>query len=279
MDNQSSKKRELISAATALAKADSVIVYAGAGMSADSGLKVFRGSEGVYSGQADEPEARFTPHWLRSSPEEAWRYYWHRIEACLTAIPHEGYASLSKMIEYLSADYFIYTSNVDGLFIKAGFPSTRLLECHGNIFNLQCSRTCRRTVWNLKEHYSSEQLFEFLRNRLPLVCPCCGDVARPNVLMFDDSEWVTRPYWEQQDAYLRWERNNRGKRIVKLEIGAGRGASSVRAESELFPGTLIRLNLDDLRRPNNAIGIRGKAKATLLELEGLVIPGNETPPD
>ena len=279
MNEQGREKSELIKAADTLAQADSLVVYAGAGMSADSGLRVFRGSEGVYSGQDDEPEARYTAQWFQSCPEEAWRYYWLRIEACLNATPHSGYFSLKKIIEYLSIDYFIYTSNVDGFFEAAGFPQTRLMECHGNLFNLQCTKTKGHDVWNLKRQFNREQLLELSRKGRPLTCPRCGELARPNVLMFDDSQWVSRPYWAQQDAYLRWERINRGKLIVKLEVGAGNGISSVRNESELFPGTLLRINPDCTEVTGNAIGVKERAEESLLELEGLIVTERKTGPE
>jgi NAD-dependent SIR2 family protein deacetylase len=43
--------------------------------------------------------------------------------------------------------YFVYTSNVDGHFQFAGYPSDRIVECHGNIHRHQCCEPCHDQVW------------------------------------------------------------------------------------------------------------------------------------
>lgn len=250
----------------ALAKADGVVVYAGAGMSADSGLEVFAGTAGLYSRELQEPEELFKPRWFVSSPKEAWEFYWRRINAYLAAEPHAGYFALKTIIDRLDLDYFVYTSNVDGLFEKAGFSESRLLECHGNIFNIQCASSCGGEVWNLLRRYSKPEIKNIAEQGNPLHCPHCRAVARPNVLLFDDPYWVTRPYWSQQDAYQGWERRNRQRGIIKLEIGAGRGPSSVRSESEQFPGVLIRISSEDFVVEGAGIGVPIGAQEALVRI-------------
>ena len=43
--------------------------------------------------------------------------------------------------------YFVVTSNVDGQFQKAGFAGENILEVHGSIHHLQCTRPCSRAIW------------------------------------------------------------------------------------------------------------------------------------
>ena len=51
--------------------------------------------------------------------------------------PHEGFSILKKWGESKKNGYFVFTSNVDGHFQKAGFPEDRVVECHGSLNYLQ----------------------------------------------------------------------------------------------------------------------------------------------
>jgi hypothetical protein len=42
---------------------------------------------------------------------------------------------------------FVFTSKVDGQFQRAGFHDEQLVECHGSIHHLQCSRPCSEDIW------------------------------------------------------------------------------------------------------------------------------------
>ena len=82
--------------------------------------------------------------------------------------------------------FFVYTSNVDGLFRKSGIPSSDILEIHGNASLLQCAQgiTCQSKTWPLSVagNVANEE-------SLPR-CDMCGRVCRPYVLMFNDEEWL-----------------------------------------------------------------------------------------
>lgn len=55
--------------------------------------------------------------------------------------PHEGYHILLRLLKQLNVnDYYIFTSNVDGLFVKAGFDQERVYEKQGSYKYLQCIR-------------------------------------------------------------------------------------------------------------------------------------------
>ncbi|MGF6871684.1 Sir2 family NAD-dependent protein deacetylase [Paraburkholderia sp. MM5477-R1] len=44
--------------------------------------------------------------------------------------------------------YFVFTSNVDGAFQKAGYDSDRIMECHGSMHFLQCIDACDGCTWS-----------------------------------------------------------------------------------------------------------------------------------
>jgi len=84
-----------------------------------------------------------SPHWFETDPRFAWAFYGHRLHLYRDTTPHEGVEILLDLVNRKEGDYFIYTSNVDGQFQKAGFDEDRIVEVHGSIDHLQCARNYR----------------------------------------------------------------------------------------------------------------------------------------
>src|SRR5688500_11903911 len=133
-------------AAEAIARARALLVTAGAGMGVDSGLPDFRGDEGFWKAYPPFRALGLSfvdlanPKWFRTDPELAWGFYGHRLELCRRTTPQPGCAILGEWMS--SRDGFVFTSNVDGQFQAAGFDPERIVECHGSIGHLQCTRGC-----------------------------------------------------------------------------------------------------------------------------------------
>lgn len=89
--------------------------------------------------------------------------------------------------------------------------------------------------------------------------------------MFNDSTWISRGYWDQQENYRKWQLGLRGKNIVKLEIGAGTEVATVRDETEIFPGVLIRINPDPGDIPYGSIALRATGLKALEQLSEAMI--------
>jgi NAD-dependent SIR2 family protein deacetylase len=121
---------------------------------------------------------------------------------------------------------FVFTSNVDGLFQRAGFDDTRVSECHGSIHQLQCLRPCSDEIWPADKVIPKvDESACRLLSPLPR-CPGCGGIARPNILMFGDSGWIeTR--WLSQNARL-YDWLGETKSFVVIELGAGKHIPTVR---------------------------------------------------
>jgi NAD-dependent SIR2 family protein deacetylase len=254
-------------AAAALSGADALLVSAGAGMGVDSGLPDFRGSQGFW--KAYPKLARlgrsFTdvadPKAFEDTPHLAWAFYGHRLHLYRRTQPHDGFRLLLELGKRKKAGHFVFTSNVDGQFEKAGFGDDRIVECHGSIHRLQCSRPCCRETWSADDTEVSVDEEEFVaRNPLPS-CPHCGGLARPNVLMFGDWHWVGERTEAQQQWFEDWvERvRSKGARLVIVEIGAGKAVPSVRNHSEgtarRTNGVLIRINPRDPEVPDGHVSI------------------------
>jgi len=247
--------------------ADAVLITAGAGMGVDSGLPDFRGTEGFWRAYpvAKKLGLRFeelaNPRWFREDPELAWAFYGHRLNLYRKTQPHEGFYILKKLGEKKNNNYFVFTSNVDGQFQKAGYPEDKIVEVHGSIHHLQCSMPCSDNIWSAEgvEVNIDEEKFRAIPP-LP-TCPSCGRVARPNILMFGDWEWIPTRTESQEYRLKLWLNKNlaQGNKIAIIEIGAGKAVPTVRYFSEATQrqanATLIRINPRDYDVPYGNIGL------------------------
>ena len=72
-------------------------------------------------------------------PELFWGFYGHRMNLYRNTKPHYGYEALLDIVTKSDKikDYFVITSNVDGMFEKSGFDTEKIWEIHGNIHYFQ----------------------------------------------------------------------------------------------------------------------------------------------
>lgn len=268
---------ELEAAIKLVNDAQALLVCAGAGMGVDSGLPDFRGNQGFW--KAYPPFAKLglsfidmaNPGWFQRDPALAWGFYGHRLHLYRHTIPHDGFKLLLQLGKNLPGGYFVFTSNVDGQFQKAGFDDDRVLECHGSIHHLQCvSGRCGAHIWPA-DSVNVEVNEATMKARDPLPsCPSCGSLARPNILMFGDWGWLGDRSNEQQDRFSRWLEDNSGRHIAVIECGAGTGVPTVRMTSEniarRFNASLLRINVREPQVPTGHIGIAAGALETLLHI-------------
>jgi NAD-dependent SIR2 family protein deacetylase len=248
-------------AARAITDAEALVIGAGAGMGVDSGLPDFRGDEGFWKAYPPLADLGISfvemanPSWFRSDPELAWGFYGHRLNLYRETEPHEGFSMLRRWGEQMDKGMFIYTSNVDGQFRKAGFGGN-VVECHGSIHHLQCTGRCGDAIWDAEgtEVLVDESSFR-ASDPLPR-CPTCGSLARPNILMFNDWGWVSDRTNAQESDYRAWLHAARGARLVVIECGAGSAVPTVRWQCQRLNGTLIRINPREPEGPAGTISIR-----------------------
>ena len=231
-------------------------------MGVDSGLPDFRGTEGFW--KAYPPIAKLgisfaemaNPVWFQQNPKLAWAFYGHRLNLYRRTTPHKGFRQLLQIGEQKPGGYFVFTSNVDGQFQRAGYSRTQIEECHGSINYLQCVRPCSDDIWDARDINVSvdEDLFEALEP-LPR-CKNCGNMARPNVLMFGDWSWVAARNVSQRKRLATWlgTISSKNHPLAVVEIGAGEAVPTVRNHSEHlvreYQARLIRINPRDYRIPD-----------------------------
>lgn len=263
------KTETLIAKATALIQqADAMLICAGAGMGVDSGLPDFRGDEGLWRAYPQLGKHRISfveianPNAFSDNAWLAWGFYGHRLNRYRKTKPHEGFRILQNIAKTLTHGAFIFTSNVDGQFQKAGFERSRIVECHGSIHHLQCCTPCSTTIWPADD-LSVEIDEEHCRliSQLP-ICPECHGLSRPNILMFNDWHWISRRTEQQMERLHNWYRQTR--QLIVLEIGAGIHVPTIRRTSESFHVPIIRINPDYPDVPKSSdIGLAMGAREAL----------------
>ncbi|HET9139664.1 SIR2 family NAD-dependent protein deacylase [Actinophytocola sp.] len=264
-------------AAELLATAEALLICAGAGMGVDSGLPDFRGDEGFW--RAYPPYERLglrfvelaNPEHFTEDPALAWGFYGHRLALYRDTKPHSGFGVLLRWARSAPAGARVFTSNVDGQFQAAGFASEHVAEVHGSIHHLQCLRPCRPDTWPADDTVVRVDP-RTMRAVGPLpACPRCGGLARPNILMFADADWVPDRSRRRLDELTAWRRGLHGTRLVVVELGAGTAVPTVRRQAELAAaatGALIRINpREPAIRHGRGVSIAAGAAATLAELD------------
>lgn len=111
-----------------------IVVFTGAGVSADSGIATFRDADGLWANYRIEEVC--TPEALKNCREKVIEFYNLRRRESLTKKPNAGHYAIAAMEEW--ADVCVITQNVDNLHEQAG--STRVLHLHGELMKLRSEK-------------------------------------------------------------------------------------------------------------------------------------------
>jgi len=300
-----------------------LLIIAGAGIGCDSKLPDYRSSNGLWRDYAPFRNAGISLQQMsrsslfRDDPTLGWGLYTDRQNLYGMAEPHVGFAILRQLCQQAdrgvrNKGWFVFTSNVDSHFQKAGFEEDRICESHGSLRYLQCINRCRDEVW-IDEEYEQclekskgsgvgdetalenafhkrrpvDDQFRVSDESIPFCRFGCGNIARPNVSFFSDtSETYVNSRTAMQKTRLKsWieEVRHAGAPLVILEIGCGTSIHSLRIESEVllyhYPGiqeraSLIRINPSSpgVELAARHVGIGMSAMACLEELAARLPP-------
>ena len=146
-----------------------IVVFTGAGVSADSGISTFRDSDGLWANYRIEDVC--TPEALRYNRQQVIEFYNMRRRESLTKGPNDGHLAIAKMEEW--ADVRVVTQNVDNLHERAG--STHVTHLHGELMKL-------RSELNSNLIYDIEEVEQQLDTRAE-----DGALLRPHIVFFGES--------------------------------------------------------------------------------------------
>ena len=149
------------------------LVLTGAGISTESGLPDYRGSNGLWRNRRFEELAHIET-WRRE-PEAFWAFYRERIDVLRRARPNDGHRAIADL-ERRGHVARVLTQNVDGLHRAAGSDP---LELHGTLAEVECLACGFRAPTDV----AGAQLAE--GSTVPL-CPVCDAVLKPAVTLFGE---------------------------------------------------------------------------------------------
>jgi NAD-dependent SIR2 family protein deacetylase len=254
---------DFLRAAELIAEADALVIAAGAGMGVDSGLPDFRGNEGFWQAYPVLAKANLnfseiaSPRAFEEDPGLAWGFYGHRLNLYRNTVPHPGFEILRQWGERMLLGARVFTSNVDGQFQKAGFAESQIHECHGSIHHLQCVNDCKSGMWRADGFVPVVDTEACRLLNSPPLCTQCQSLARPNVLMFNDWNWLPQRSESQSRTESNWLESiaDSQARVVVIEMGAGTAIPSVRHFSQRiiheFGGRLVRINPSESKVPSS----------------------------
>ncbi len=167
-------------AAPVIANSNYVVAMTGAGMSVESGIPPFRGTNGLWTKYGTPsmdgyPQFRADPeaYWDRQINAQIDEHILELREALRNAKPHPGHFALVELVN-LGHIKSVITQNIDGLDLKAGMGD-QLIEIHGNRSRLRCIGCSKRTDLN-----------DFVPLFIPDPCDECGQPVKFDAVMFGE---------------------------------------------------------------------------------------------
>jgi len=155
----------LIATAALLRDARRVVVFTGAGVSAESGVPTFRAAANALWSQVDVQNFAYPDGYRRNQPD-AWHWYAARAAKAREVLPNVGHHAIVEMEQHVD-ELLVVTQNIDNLHQRAG--SRNVLELHGNLREARCFDCGGRSAWAAEP-----------------VCAACGGLLRPDVVMFEE---------------------------------------------------------------------------------------------
>jgi NAD-dependent deacetylase len=154
-----------------------LVVLSGAGISAESGLKTFRDSDGLWEGY-DINEVATATAW-KKNPALVQEFYNMRRKNVLEVEPNEAHRILARLEEFFNVH--IITQNIDDLHERGG--STSILHLHGEIFKMKSEK--------------SDDLVYPIRGDIQM-----GQLAEDGAQLRPDIVWFEEPVVRMEDAVL-----------------------------------------------------------------------------
>ena len=180
----------VVSLASLLEGARRLLVFTGAGISADSGIPTYRDGSGAAYRPSTAPDAsgtvwdRYTPLSYRQflAGDEERRLYWERSQRTWPVVrdarPNSAHTALT-MLDWRGHLDCVVTQNIDGLHQAAGLPADRVIELHGNAHTVRCLNCAA---------VSSREAVQarVMAGDVPPACRRCGGILKPLTVLFGE---------------------------------------------------------------------------------------------
>ena len=229
-------------------KQTKIVVLSGAGVSAESGLKTFRDSDGLWEGHNIEDVA--TPQGWQRDRELVLDFYNQRRKDAQHALPNDGHRALADLEKHFNVQ--IITQNVDNLHERAG--SSKVLHLHGELFKVRSTR-------------HDDLVYDLDGWELKTGDLCAkGHQLRPHIVWFGEAVPLIEPAAElasQADIFI----------VVGTSLVVYPAAGLVDYVPNSVPIYVIDPHKPDVRTRKNMVFIEEKATIGLRELANKLITG------
>ena len=160
-----------------LHKSKDVMVITGAGISTGSGIRDFRGEQGLYKEKylGESPDYWMSDYALYYRTDKFYQFMYD-ILLNKEYRPNSAHYNLKKL-EDMGIIHGIVTQNIDNLHQEAG--SKNVIDLHGNLNYFKCTKC--------KHRYTREELDSLGREANIPICKHCGDMVRPDIVLYGES--------------------------------------------------------------------------------------------
>ncbi|WP_208646833.1 SIR2 family NAD-dependent protein deacylase [Pedobacter jejuensis] len=225
-----------------------LVVLTGAGISAESGLKTFRDSDGLWEGYNVYDVA--TPEAWERNPELVQEFYNERRRQVLAAKPNRGHEILAELEAYFDVE--IITQNIDDLHERAG--STKVTHLHGIITKSQSDIRPDVTYPIEGTEINMGELCEY------------GSQLRPHVVWFGEAVpmiEVAAKICTTADVFV----------LIGTSLAVYPAAGLIDFVPRLTPKYIIDPVTPNVKRYQNVISIEKQAISGLAELKKILLDG------
>lgn len=248
----------------------------GAGVSAESGVPTYRGSDGIWvEGTRNyKPQDFATLKFFKEEPKEVWKFVLYRKTTFRDIQPNPGHVALANMEQILGDRFKLITQNIDRLHHKAGNSSAKTYEIHGNMETVRCSEECSGEIYPFPIDIGTGSYDASLVDKHweSLKCPWCGSPLRPNVLMFD--EYYDEKLYKMESAID--TALNTGVLFIVGTSGATNLPNHIASTAQFRGSCIVDVNIEDndftaeVLDLENGFVLRGKSGEILPKIEQLL---------
>jgi len=222
-----------------------LVVLTGAGISAESGLRTFRDSDGLWEGYNIEDVA--TPRAWRRNPQLVLDFYNERRKDVLAAQPNAAHKILAELESHF--DVYVITQNVDDLHERAG--SKKVMHLHGEILKMRSEK--------------NEHKFYTIQHDIKLGDKAAdGSQYRPHVVWFEEPVPMIEqaiPVMYEADVFV----------LVGTSLAVYPAAGLVDYVKEKVKKYVIDKQIPSVSRYSNIIAIEQPATSGIEELRRLLL--------
>lgn len=173
-----------------LREADSIEVFSGAGVSAESGLGTYRDEDTGLWHKVDPTTYVDIANWDRES-DKMWAFAVNRLRSYIDAEPNAGHLAIARLAEH--RDVHVSTQNVDNLHERGGMDPKKVAHLHGNALAFRCF-DCRRP------YPTPEPPDPPVEKLAPPRCEHCRGKIRPDTVWFGEA--LPQDEWQEAERRM-----------------------------------------------------------------------------